>query len=39
MLMPIAVATMPPSEIGESSTRCAPYLRCKPSVTRNTPPK
>src|SRR5690242_12106554 len=30
---------MPPSAIGVSSTRCSPYLRCSPSVTRNTPPK
>src|SRR5207342_249194 len=37
--MPMAVATMPPSAMGESSTRCSPYLRCRPSVTRNTPPK
>src|SRR5580700_2308576 len=37
--MPIAVATMPPSAIGVSMTRCSPYLRCRPSVARNTPPK
>src|SRR5215468_1422934 len=37
--MPIAAAMMPPSAIGVSSTRCSPYLRCRPSVTRNTPPK
>src|SRR5579872_7113621 len=37
--MPIAAATMPPSAIGVSSTRCSPYLRCSPSVQRNTPPK
>src|SRR5215470_8082205 len=37
--MPIAVPMMPPSAIGVSSTRCSPYLRCRPSVTRNTPPK
>src|SRR5690348_5147876 len=37
--MPMAAAMMPPSAIGVSSTRCSPYLRCSPSVTRNTPPK
>ncbi len=37
--MPMAAAMMPPSAIGVSSTRCSPYLRCSPSVQRNTPPK
>src|SRR5688572_17677120 len=37
--MPIAAATIPPSAIGVSITRLSPYLRCSPSVTRNTPPK
>ena len=36
---PIAAPTMPPSEIGASNTREAPYLACRPSVTRKTPPK
>jgi hypothetical protein len=37
--MPMAVPTMPPSEIGASNTRDLPYLACRPSVQRNTPPK
>jgi hypothetical protein len=37
--MPIAEPTMPPSEIGASKTRVLPYLACRPSVHRNTPPK
>src|SRR4051812_7827692 len=37
--MPTAVAMMPPSLIGESKQRVAPYFFCNPSVTRNTPPK
>jgi hypothetical protein len=37
--MPTAVPTMPPSEIGASNTREVPYLACRPSVQRNTPPK
>src|SRR5665213_3169753 len=37
--MPMAVATMPPSEIGVSKQRVRPCFFCKPSVTRKTPPK
>src|SRR5271168_3330303 len=37
--MPIAAPTMPSSLIGVSKQRLAPYLRCNPSVQRNTPPK
>ena len=35
----LAIATMPFSAIGVSNTRCLPYFFCRPSVTRNTPPK
>ena len=34
--MPMAVATMPPSAIGESSTRCSPYLRLQAVGARGT---
>src|SRR5262245_5733839 len=37
--MPIATPTMPPSAIGVSNTRAAPYFACSPSVHRKTPPK
>jgi hypothetical protein len=37
--MPTAMPTMPPSAIGVSNTREAPYFACSPSVQRNTPPK
>src|SRR3990167_9470456 len=37
--MPTATPTMPLSEMGASNTRELPYLVCKPSVQRNTPPK
>src|SRR5262245_45776863 len=37
--MPIATPTMPPSAIGVSNTRAAPYFACSPSVQRKTPPK
>ena len=36
--MPTATPTMPDSEIGVSKQRDGPYLRCSPSVQRNTPP-
>src|SRR5260370_16331611 len=37
--MPIATPTMPDSLIGASKQRDLPYLRWRPSVQRNTPPK
>src|ERR1700733_4404055 len=37
--MPIATPMIPDSLIGASKQRDLPYLRCSPSVQRNTPPK
>ncbi len=37
-MVPMAVATMPPSAMGASKQRVSPYFFCKPLVTLKTPP-